>query len=247
MAEANDIIEKALTLKGKGEYEKSIELIKKLFDKNKNSEKIKTLLKKLLFDYGGWLMDNWVIDYSKTRKCYQEIIDLEPKNYRAIYNLGISLFSLGKKDEALIKFKEALKLNPEYKFCHYNIGLVYEDKGLLERAYNAYKRALEIDPNFLYAKEAKKIVEDKLNDRSRRVGQGSEKNKLEQLKSLFRVSKKINITDMLNILNVKRAELMPLIIEWAEEYEFEIDGDYLILNKKTLSEFLENISLNKIY
>ena len=247
MAEANEIIEKALSLKDKGEYEKSIELIQNLFDKNKNSEKIKVLLIKLLFDYAGWLMDNWVIDYTKTRKCYQEIIDLEPENYRAIYNLGISLFSLGKKDEALIKFKEALKFNPEYKFCYYNIGLVYEDKGLLERAYYAYKRALEIDPNFLYAKEAKKIVEDKINDRSRKKGQDSEKTTLDQLKSLFRVSKKINITDIQNILNLKRAEIMPLIIEWAEEYEFEIDGDYLILNKKTLQEFLENISLNKIY
>jgi len=247
MAEANEIIEKALSLKDKGEYEKSIELIQNLFDKNKNSEKIKVLLIKLLFDYAGWLMDNWVIDYTKTRKCYQEIIDLEPENYRAIYNLGISLFSLGKKDEALIKFKEALKFNPEYKFCYYNIGLVYEDKGLLERAYYAYKRALEIDPNFLYAKEAKKIVEDKINDRSRKKGQDSEKTTLDQLKSLFRVSKKINITDIQNILNLKRAEIMPLIIEWAEEYESEIDGDYLILNKKTLQELLENISLNKIY
>ncbi len=247
MASADETIEEALALKDKGEYEKSINLIKNLLDKNKNSQKIKAVLIKLLFDYAGWLMDDWVIDYPKTCKCYQEIIDLEPENYRAIYNLGIALFSLGKHDEALIKFKEVLKLNPEYKFCYYNIGLVYEDKGLLEKALKAYKRALEIDANFLYAKDAKKIVEKKLDDTSRIEGQTSENIILEQLKSLFRVSKKINITDIQDILSIERNELMKFIVDWAENYEFEIDGEYLVLNKKTLPQFLKNLNLNDIF
>ena len=248
MTDKKEIIQKALELKEKGEYEQSLKVIREGLHHFSDSQDLKTLLIKVLFEYAGMLMDDWVVDYEKSLECYQEIAEMDPKNYRALYNMGISLFSLGKHDEALIRFDEALKVKPDYKYCYYNIGLVYEEKGLLQKAYNAYKRALELDSNFSYAKEAKRSVETRIKNTSNEEG-GSACNRdepLEQLKSLMRVSKRINIIDLQHILGMSRQQLLKVLIVWAENYGFEIDGDYLVINKQNLPQFFEHLDLDEL-
>ncbi|MFW9971226.1 MAG: tetratricopeptide repeat protein, partial [Candidatus Odinarchaeota archaeon] len=114
-------------------------------------------------DYGGYLNDCYTLEYEKARQVFKRITKLNPKSYRAFYNLGIACFNLGQLEKAIIYFEKALKIKPDYKYCLYNIGLVYEDREKYEEALKFYEQALEIDPNFLYAITARSEIRRKLD------------------------------------------------------------------------------------
>ncbi|MBD3351471.1 MAG: tetratricopeptide repeat protein [Candidatus Lokiarchaeota archaeon] len=246
MSDQKELIQEVLDLKKKGEYEHALQLLRNGLELHAQSEQIKALLIKLLFEYAGFLEDDWIVDYEETLRCYQEIAELDPSSYRALYNCGISLFSLGNYDAALLQFNEALKLKPNYKYCYYNIGLVYEELNKLKKAQRAYKRALEIDRSFGYAKEALKAIEIKLEAIPDTESPPSSNIMLEKLKSLLRVSKKVKLEDLQTILGLERAALLNVVIEWAETYGFEIDGEYLLIQKKSLPKFFKNLNLEDI-
>lgn len=248
MGNNRNSIQEAKELKDEGKYEESLKLLRKLnkegnSDQNqKEAENIKKTLIEVLFEYGHHLTDEWILQYDKARDIFKEITELEPQNHRAFYNLGICLFYMQKYEEALINFNKALKIKPDYKFCHYNIGLLYEDKNQFKKALKAYNRALKIDPDFSYAKQAKRNIERAIETDSLPSSTDTEDSKVQQLKSLLRVSRKININDIRDILDLERKNLLPIIVEWAEDYGFEIDGDYLVLNEESLSEFLKDLN-----
>jgi len=243
----NGTIQEAKALKNEGEYEESLKLLRKLYNKSKKdkgeekTENIKQALIETLFEYGHHLTDEWVLEYDKAKDIFKEIIELEPENYRGHYNLGISLFYMRLYEEALSSFNEALRIKPDYKFCHYNIGLAYEEMNLFNKALKAYKRALKIDPNFAYARQGKRDIERAIETGSLPCSPEKDNEAIEQLKSLIRVSQKVKITDIQEILEKSRKEILPMLVDWAEDYGLEIDGDYLILNKECLSEFLNDL------
>ncbi len=49
------------------------------------------------------------------------------------------------------------------------------------------------------------------------------------------------IGDIQDILEQERKTPLPMLIEWAEDYGFELDGGYLILNKESRPEFLGDL------
>lgn len=247
MNDTNSTIQEAKALKDEGKYEESLKILREQYTKNKKdkredkTEDIKEALIETLFEYGHHLTDEWVLEYDKAKDIFNEIIELEPENYRAHYNLGISLFYMRLYEEALSSFNEALRIKPDYKFCHYNIGLAYEEMNLFNKALKAYKRALKIDPDFAYARQGKRDIERAIETGSLPCSPEKENEAIEQLKSLMRVSKRVRITDIQDILEKNRKELLPMLVDWAEDYGLEIDGDYLILNKDCLSDFLNDI------
>jgi tetratricopeptide (TPR) repeat protein len=89
---------------------------------------------------------------------------MNPKNYRAHYNLGIAFFNLGKNKNAKKCFNKALHIKPDYKYCIYNLGLIYETSENYKKALKYYELALKIDPNFTYARSAQKQIRSKLDD-----------------------------------------------------------------------------------
>ncbi len=247
MSDTKSTIEKAKALREEEKYEASLKLLRELYEENKGSkggkdkELIRKVLVKVLFDYGHHLTDEWVLEYEKARDIFKEIIKIDPQDYRAHYNLGISLFYMRKYEEALINFNNALKIKPDYKFCHYNIGLVYEEMNLFRKALKAYTRALHIDPNFSYAKQSKRKIERAIETKSLPPSPKMDTEKVKQLKSLIRISRRINIDDIQDILELNRNILLPMIIDWAEDYGFELDGDYLVLNKESVPEFITDL------
>jgi hypothetical protein len=68
-----------------------------------------------------------------------------------------------------------------------------------------------------------------------------EKEKLNRLKSLIRVSSKIKIDDIQQILDTERGTVLDLIVDWAEEYGFLVEGEFLVFNEKNKAHFLENL------
>jgi len=160
-----DLIDKAIKLKKEEKYELALNMLEELYNKNPHSEKVKNAFIEVLFDYGGYLNDDWTLKYDRAVECYKKIISLDSRNYRAWYSLGVAYYNLQKIEEALSSYVEALKIKPNHAFCYYNMGLIYEfHKEDLEKALKLYEKALIYHENFVYALQAKEDVKKKLND-----------------------------------------------------------------------------------
>lgn len=159
-----DLIKKAHNFKEDGEFEEALKILEKLNEENPTSKEVKRNLIDTLFAYGGYLNDVYTLKYEKAKEIFERIINIEPDNYRAHYNLGIAFFNLENLKNAETSFKKALEIKPDYQYCFYNLGLVFEENSQFEEALESYEKALEINPKFIYALTARSEVREKLDE-----------------------------------------------------------------------------------
>ena len=246
MTDKVKMIEKAKVLVKNEEFEKAIKILEELYQEQSDID-IKNNLIDALFAYGGHLNDNYVLESEKSIKYFKRIIEIDPNNYRAYYNLGIAYFDLNRFKEALNSYKIAISIKPDYKHIYYNIGLLHEETKNLEKAVEAYEKALKIDPDYIYAMHALKVVKLNLDTHVAAKRETQEtKDTIEKLKSLLSMSKRVRFEMIQEILNVNRETLMHIIINWGKKNYCEIDGDYLIINKESLTQFLEDLNQDGI-
>ena len=239
-------IEKAKVLVKDEEFEKALNILEDLYQEQSDVD-IKNNLIDALFAYGGYLNDNYVLEFEKSIKYFKRIIEIDPNNYRAYYNLGIAYFDLNRFEEALNSYKIAISIKPDYKHTYYNIGLLHEETENLEKAVEAYEKALKIDPDYIYAMHALKVV--RLNLKTHMTAKSKTqgiKDTIEKLKSLLSMSKRVRFDMIQEILNVNKETFMSIIINWGKKNYCEIDGDYLIINKESLTQFLEDLNQDGI-
>jgi tetratricopeptide (TPR) repeat protein len=241
MPDETEKLEKIRELKQNGQFEDAYTQIKTLYQKMKNSPEIKNTFIDILFAYGFYLSEDLVMQYQKAADCFQKIIELDPRNYRAYYNLGITYYDMDMPEKALEMYRKAIQLKSDNKFVHYNMGLVFEETGRFQKALKAYNRALKIDKHFIYARQAKRILEMKLEQSPELIKSSQDDQKISRLKSLFRVSTKVKIDDIQQILDLPRSKVLELIVDWAEEYGFHVEGELLVLNDNNKAAFLENL------
>ena len=157
-----DKIEKALALKREEKFEESLQILNELLSNEPTSTAVKNALIEVLLEYGAYLNDDWVEDFQGAADCFTRIIELDAKNYRAWYNLGISYFRLKQTKKSLEAYEQALKIRPDYEYIYYNIGLLYEIlKGDFESAIKNYEQALRLNEKFTYAIQALRDVRKK--------------------------------------------------------------------------------------
>ena len=246
MTEKEKLIEKAKVLVKSEEFEKALKILEDLYQEQSDVD-IKNNLIDALFAYGGYLNDDYVLEYEKSINFFKRIIHLDPENYRAHYNLGIAFFNLNRFEEALNSYKIAISIKPGYKHSYYNIGLLHEATENLEKAIVAYEKALEIDPNYVYAMHALKAVRLNLDNYVKTNSETQEdKDTVEELKSLLSMSKRVRFDMIQEILQVNKETLIHIIINWGKKNYCEIDGDYLIINRESLSQFLEDLNQDGI-
>jgi len=240
------MIEKAKVLVKNEEFEKGIKILEDLYQEQSDVD-IRNNLINALFAYGGYLNDNYVLESEKSIKYFKRIIEIDPNNYRAHYNLGIAYFDLNRFEEALTSYKIAISIKPDYKHIYYNIGLLHEENENLEKAIEAYEKALKIDPDYTYAMHALKAVRLNLDTHVAAKSKTQEtKDTIEKLKTLLSMSKRVRFDMIQEILNVNKKTLLRIIINWGKKNYCGIDGDYLIINKKSLTQFLEDLNQDGI-
>jgi len=61
---------------------------------------------------------------------------------------------------------------------------------------------------------------------------------LEEIKRIIQTSTKVNLDRMQDVLGMERKNFNKEIFRWAEIFNFSIDGDYLTVNKETVSNFI---------
>ena len=244
MTEKENLIEKAKDLVRNEEFGKAIKILEDLYQQQSDVE-VKNNLIDALFAYGGYLNDYYVLEYNESINFFKRIIELDSENYRAHYNLGIAYFNLNRFEEALNSYKIALSIKPNHKHVYYNIGLLHEKTENLENAIEAYEKALKIDPNYIYAMHSLKVVRQNLDINVNPKSKTQEsKDNVEKLKSLLSMSKRVRFDMIQEILKVNKETLLQIIINWGKKNYCEIDGDYLNINKDSLTQFFEELNQN---
>jgi len=238
LIEVEKLLEKARKLKDEENFEEALKIIQELILDDPENEIIKKFYIELLFTFGYHLNDQYIEGYERAADIFGKIIEIDPENYRAIYNRGIAYFYMEKMDQALSCFSKAIELKPDYKFPYYNIGLVYETTGKFYEALSYYDRALEIDPDFLYALHAKDDVRKQI--KMLNITKSEPKVDIHKLKDIMDVSKKVRISLIQKILNLKPTDIN-IILDWCRKFNFEIDGDFLIINKEKVSELIKSL------
>lgn len=164
MENLDSIFLKVEKLKENENFEVALEILEESYKSFPNSEKVKNILIKTLFEFGCYLSDDFNSRFEESINYFKRIIEIDPNNYRAYYNLGISYYSIDLSEEALKAYKTALEIKPDYVYCYYNIGLIYEVKNDLKRALEYHQNALKIEPHFRYALQAVKDIREQLDN-----------------------------------------------------------------------------------
>lgn len=239
MSTIKELRDKVKQLKKEEDFKGALEILEPLFQENQNSDEIKLELIETLFSYGYYLNDDWTLDYQGAIEVFKRILEIDPKNYRAFYNLGIAYHNFGNNKDALKSCDRALELKPDHKHCYYSKGVIYESMKKFALAMENYKKAKEIDPKFTYATHA---IRDLLIIQENFADPGIQYMKIEKLKDLFTMSKKITIQMIQEILDISRTKLLEIILELGKNFQFKLDGDLLEINDNTLPEALDYLT-----
>lgn len=81
---------------------------------------------------------------------YRKAIALNPRNPRAIYNLGCALQKQGRDSDAVRQYEQAVKLEPNKKVrsqAYYNMGVAKQRTKDYGSAIEAYKNCLRLNPS----------------------------------------------------------------------------------------------------
>ncbi len=87
--------------------------------------------------------------YKPAIDAYTKLLQMDPSNKNALYNLGAIEFVFGKdKEKAKKYFSDAITSDPQYAEAYLARGICYEDLKDFDNAIADYKMAVQYKPNF---------------------------------------------------------------------------------------------------
>ncbi len=99
----------------------------------------------------GYLTYARNIDYRSALSIWQDTVMKRPNNPRAHNNLGQTLFTQNRLEEAEKHYLEAVRLEPDYADALCNLGTLFSSQKKKEQAFLFLRKALAIDPKFAIA------------------------------------------------------------------------------------------------
>ena len=108
------------------------------------------------------------IVYQKTSKISEslttikKIININPQDASAHYNLGNTYRKLAEFSKAEESYRKAISLKPNFTEAYYNLGIVLKNNFKLEEAEKYYKKAISLKPDFAEAYNNLGIVFEEL-------------------------------------------------------------------------------------
>ncbi len=95
--------------------------------------------------FGRAVFQQQIKNYKSALIDYRRVIDLDPQNYLAYYNVGYINYENGFFDEALRNWNICTQMNPNFANAFYMKGLVFEERKNKQEARIQYQVALELD------------------------------------------------------------------------------------------------------
>lgn len=96
---------------------------------------------------------NSEIAFEKAVAAYKKVIDANPEDHNAYYNMGRALNKLNEDEEAAKALRQAVKLNPDDTEYQTELGSILIKLAKYPEAVAALKKALELDSGNLEAEE----------------------------------------------------------------------------------------------
>ena len=87
----------------------------------------------------------------EAEKSYNQAIELYHDYAEAHNNLGITLQSLNRLDNAITSYKRAITINPHYAEAHYNCGSALKEQNKIEEAFICFRKAIAIKADYAEA------------------------------------------------------------------------------------------------
>ena len=101
----------------------------------------------------------------KAVSAYKEVLDMDPANYEAHYNLALIFQEKGELDRALASYGNArrfVKKTSDLRDIYNNIGNIYNRLELYNEAIGYYEKSLSIDPGYTVAANNLKLTRRRL-------------------------------------------------------------------------------------
>ena len=95
---------------------------------------------------GIMLLSSLVYAEEGAVKQYQKIIETNPNDAEAYYNIGVIYYNEKKYDSAKVQFNKAIEIYPDFAEAYYSIGVVYYAEANYDKAIEAFSKAIQIDP-----------------------------------------------------------------------------------------------------
>ncbi len=127
----------------------------KIFFKEKNGEELySNTLKYNIINIANFLTEikeNGIIDFQETETNGNNQDKKPQTESEAYFNMGNSLYFLGKHEEAKEQYDKAVEIKPDFHEAWYNLGLAQYDLKDYAQAILAYQKAIDIKPDFYEA------------------------------------------------------------------------------------------------
>ncbi len=78
----------------------------------------------------------------------EKVIDAEPENYDAYYDLGRLQFELGNYEDAIANFENVIEYKENNEFLYYYLGQAYEANNEIDKAISNYMKAITVNIKF---------------------------------------------------------------------------------------------------
>ncbi len=151
------------------------------------------------------------------------------KNYR-------SMVKLAKRDK-----RKRLKAQVYFAYGKYLIGIQNDEpegRKFLSKSLTLFQ-ALNLTQGIT---EVNKYIEDNLNKTKTEPKENA--SVIERLIALLSVSKRIKVDMIQELLKLNKETLIKVLIKWGQKYNFELDGDYLNVNKEALPKLIDDLNRN---
>ena len=77
---------------------------------------------------------------------YNQVLEINPKNSAAHYNLGGIFKELKENEKAKSYFEKAIEIKPNLANAHYNLGEIFHELKENEKAKSYFEKAIKLDP-----------------------------------------------------------------------------------------------------
>jgi len=95
---------------------------------------------------GVMLLGSFIYAEESAVKQYKKIIETNPNDAEAYYNIGVVYYGEKKYDSAKAQFQKAIEIYPNFSEAYYSLGAVYYAETNYDKAIEAFSKAIQIDP-----------------------------------------------------------------------------------------------------
>ena len=107
-------------------------------------------------------------ELERARAEFRRALEIDPKHYRALTNMGNAALEDGNFDEAIEYYQQAINLNGDFPNAHHNLGVAWRKKGNIAKSIASLKAGQKAQQKFDQAE-----AREQLGGMARRVTGGN--------------------------------------------------------------------------